>query len=65
MLIYASIAINLYIRMMFLVYKRQGDYDGLPEPKPPAAMESDPKSPESKSPTKIITKKSGDEVKVK
>lgn len=32
MLIYASIAIYLYVRMMYLVYKRRGDYDGLPEP---------------------------------
>ncbi len=31
MLIYASLALNFYIRMLYFIYKKRGDYDGLPE----------------------------------
>lgn len=31
MLILASIAINLFIRMLYFIYKKRGDYDGLPD----------------------------------
>lgn len=31
MLILASVAINLFIRMLYFIYKKRGDYDGLPD----------------------------------
>lgn len=34
MLIYTSVALNLYVRMLYLIYKRRGDYDGLPDVSP-------------------------------
>lgn len=30
MLIYASVALNLYVRILYLIYKKRGDYEGLP-----------------------------------
>lgn len=30
MLIYVSIALNMYVRMLYLIYKQRGDYDGIP-----------------------------------
>lgn len=63
MLIYASIAINLYIRMTFLICKRRGDYDGLPEPKPPVSpVEKEAVSPATRTASKKI---SGTQVEVK
>lgn len=35
MLIYASIVLNMYVRMLYHVYKMRGDYDGLPKPVAP------------------------------
>lgn len=32
MLIYASVVLNMYVRMLYLIYKKRGDYNGLPEP---------------------------------
>ena len=32
MLIYTSIVLNMYVRMLYFVYREKGHYDGLPEP---------------------------------
>ncbi len=65
MLIYASISINLYVRMLFLICKRRGDYDGLPEPKPPAAVVVTEKEAVSPATRIAVKKPSGGEVEVK
>lgn len=34
MLIYASLALNMYVRMLYFIYKKRGDYDSVPETAP-------------------------------
>jgi len=41
MLIYASVILNFYIRMLYHVYEKRGDYAGLPKPTPGPAMTKD------------------------
>jgi hypothetical protein len=34
MLIYASVILNMYIRMLYHVYEKRGDYQGMSKPVP-------------------------------
>lgn len=45
MLIYASIVLNMYVRMLYFIYKRRGDYDGLPDPRVEKEMAKEASSP--------------------
>lgn len=41
MVIYTSIILNMYVRMLYHVYEKRGDYEGLPEPVPGANKPKD------------------------
>lgn len=53
MLIYMSMAINLFIRMLYFIYKKRGDYDGLPDIKAEKEKSSPEEPKVSSSPSKI------------
>ena len=48
MLILASVAINLFIRMLYFIYKKRGDYDGLPDIKEVIKQKQEAKEREQK-----------------
>ena len=54
MLIYASIVLNLYVRMLYVMYRERGDYDHIPASKMPEELDK-VESPTPKSPS--ISKK--------
>ena len=60
MLIYASIVLNLYVRMLYLIYKKRGDYDNVPETAPKEVV-----SPKTRTSTATRQSSKSEENKVK
>lgn len=60
MLIYASLALNMYVRMLYFIYKKRGDYDSVPETAPKQVV-----SPTGRSSTVTRQSSKTEETKVK